>query len=156
MTKQESVWDYPRPPRLERTTLRVRVEFAGLNIADSTHAYRVLETSHPPTIYIPPTDVVMDLLQPTSHHSFCEWKGAAAYFDVCAGGRLARNAAWTYKTPSPAFAAIRDFVSFYPGQMDACYLGDERVRAQAGDFYGGWITDNIAGPFKGGPGTRGW
>lgn len=156
MAKPDSVWDYPRPPRLERIAQRIRVEFGGVTVVDTTRAYRVLETSHPPTIYVPPGDVRTDLLEPSSRRSFCEWKGSAAYFDVRAGGRVAVAAAWCYPEPSPSFAAIRDYVSFYPSKVDACYLGDERVRPQAGDFYGGWITSNIVGPFKGGPGTHGW
>jgi len=135
---------------------RVRVEIGGEVLAESDGALRVLETSHPPTIYLPPQDVRGDLLIAVGRQSFCEWKGNATYFDVEAGGRTEAAAAWTYRDPSPGFSALRDFVSLYPGRMDACFLGDERVRAQPGDFYGGWITADITGPFKGGAGTRGW
>lgn len=154
----ENVWDYPRPPRLEPCTRRVRVEFGGMTVADSTGALRVLETSHPPGIYVPPADVVAGALQPSAQRgTYCEWKGIARYFDVVvAGGRTARAAAWAYPEPSAAFAVLRDYVSFYPARVDACLLDDERVTAQEGGFYGGWITADITGPFKGAPGTSGW
>lgn len=152
----ESVWDYPRPPALVPCERRVRIEFGGTFLADSRSALRVLETSHPPTIYLPPGDVRLDLLTPIAKTSFCEWKGIATYFDIRAGERVERGAAWTYRDPSPAYAALRDFVSVYPGRMDACLLDEEAVAAQPGDFYGGWITSDVAGPFKGAPGTRGW
>ncbi len=153
---QESVWDYPRPPRLAGTGRRVRVEFAGLTIADSRRAFRVLETSHPPTYYIPTADLRLDLLKPAAGSSLCEWKGAARYWTIEAGGRRSESAAWSYARPTAAFAAIRDHVAFYPSRVDACYIDDERVLAQPGDFYGGWITPEIVGPFKGGTGTWGW
>jgi uncharacterized protein (DUF427 family) len=152
----ESVWDYPRPPALVPCERRVRIEFGGRLIADSSAALRVLETSHPPGIYVPPGDVDASALRPIGRQTACEWKGRASYFDVVAGGRVAQAAAWTYRDPVPDFAALRDHVAVYPGRMDACFLDEERVRAQEGDFYGGWITDDIAGPFKGGPGTWGW
>lgn len=153
---QESVWDYPRPPRLEPMTARVRVIFNAVTIADSTAAYRVLETSHPPTIYIPPGDVRLEFLTVMPRHSVCEWKGQASYFTVTVDGRDAVNAAWSYPSPTPAFAAISDYLSFYPSRVDACYINDELVQAQAGDFYGGWITQAVVGPFKGAAGTWGW
>jgi uncharacterized protein (DUF427 family) len=112
----------------------------------------VLETSHPPTIYVPPADVRMDLLEPGPQRSYCEWKGIAFYYDVL--GRTA--AAWTYHDPTPAYRALRAHIAFYPGRMDECRLGDEIVQAQPGDFYGGWLTADITGPVKGGPGTHGW
>jgi uncharacterized protein (DUF427 family) len=152
----ESVWDYPRPPALVPCERRVRVEIGGLTLADSTRALRVLETSHPPTIYLPPEDVDLALLVPVGRTSFCEWKGDASYFDVVAGGRTEPAAAWTYRRPTARFAALKDHISLYPGRMDACHLDEERVQAQPGDFYGGWITKDVVGPFKGGPGTRGW
>ena len=154
----ESVWDYSRPPALVRCERRVRVELGGVTIADSTRAHRVLETSHPPTIYIPPDDWADGALRPVPKRaSFCEWKGRAAYFDIVGGdGRVEEAAGWAYPRPTPRFAAIKDHVSVYPGRMDACYLDDERVEAQEGDFYGGWITADIAGPFKGAAGTWGW
>ncbi len=152
----EHVWDYPRPPALVPCERRVRVEFGGDVVADSGRAFRVLETSHPPTIYVPPEDVRMDLLRPAPGGSLCEWKGRAGYFDVAAGGRVARAAAWAYAAPVARYAALRDHLAFYPSRMDACWLGDERVQAQEGDFYGGWITADVQGPFKGAPGTAGW
>lgn len=153
---QESVWDYPRPPRLERVTQTLRIEFGGLVLAETTQAYRVLETSHPPTYYLPPADVSMDYLTATNHRSLCEWKGAAQYWHVKVSHQIAENAAWSYPTPTSNFRAIQDYLSFYANLMDACYVGDERVDPQAGSFYGGWVTSNIVGPFKGGPGTRDW
>lgn len=152
----ESVWDYPRPPALEPCARRVRIELGGRVIADSRDALRILETSHPPTIYIPPADVVADCLEPVGGRSFCEWKGIATYFDVAVGERREAAAAWTYRDPAPRYAALRDHVAIYASRMDACWLDDERVRSQEGDFYGGWITDDITGPFKGASGTSGW
>jgi len=152
----ESVWDFPRPPALVTCARRVRIELGGHTIADSDAALRVLETSHPPTIYVPPADVAQGCLVPARRTTFCEFKGVASTFDVVAGDRLEAAAAWTYREPTAAYAALRDHVAFYPGRMDACWLDDERVRAQPGDFYGGWITDDVVGPFKGGPGSRGW
>ena len=152
----ESVWDYPRPPAIELCERRVRIELGGRVIADSTAAWRILETSHPPTIYVPPGDLEAECLRPAAGRSFCEWKGIATYCDVVAGERIEPAAGWTYRDPSARYAALRHHVAVYPGRMDACWLDDERVRSQEGDFYGGWITDDIAGPFKGGSGTRGW
>lgn len=153
---QESVWDYPRPPHIEATSQRLRVVFNQLVIADTTAAYRVLETSHPPTYYLPPTDIQMAYLTATPQQSACEWKGAAHYYTIRVGERTAANAAWSYATPTPGFTAIAGYVAFYPSRMDACYVNDELVQAQPGDFYGGWITQAIVGPFKGSPGTWGW
>ncbi len=153
---QESVWDYPRPPRLEAVTERLLIVFGDEIIANTTGGYRVLETSHPPVYYLPPEDFSARVLEPAAGHSFCEFKGVAAYWDIVAGGQRAQRAAWSYPDPTPAFASIRDFVAVYASQMDACFVGDERVQAQEGDFYGGWITSNVVGPLKGAPGTRGW
>lgn len=153
---QESVWDYPRPPRVEKTPRRVRVVFAGVTIADSCRALRVLETSHPPTYYIPPDDVRREHLAATSRQTVCEFKGVAHYYDVVVGDRRAAAAAWYYPVPAAGYESLRDHVAFYPGRMDACHVDDELVQAQPGDFYGGWITTDIVGPFKGGLGTRGW
>ena len=153
---QESVWDYPRPPRLESCSEQIKVVVDGVVIAESDRTQRVLETSHPPVYYIPPTDVRMELLEPSRGQSWCEWKGKARYYDVVVGERRIQQAAWAYPSPTPAFAAIRDHLAFYPHLMDACFVGEEQVQAQAGGFYGGWITSNIVGPFKGEPGTRGW
>jgi uncharacterized protein (DUF427 family) len=153
----ENVWDYPRPPALVPCGRRVRVELGGAVIADSTSALRVLETSHPPTIYVPPADVAPGALRPAAGSSMCEWKGRAAYFDVLGGdGTVAERAAWSYPSPHPDYAAVAGFVAFYPGRMDAAWLDDERVAAQEGDFYGGWVTADLAGPFKGAAGTLGW
>lgn len=153
---EESVWDYPRPPRIEPVNEVVQVEFAGIVIARSSRALRVLETASPPTVYIPPADVVEEFLIPSSRVTHCEWKGRAHYWNLAGGGRTVENAAWSYPHPTAAFSSIRGFYSFYPGRVDVCRLGKHRVRAQAGDFYGGWITPNLIGPFKGEPGTEGW
>lgn len=153
---KESVWDYPRPPRLEPTNKQIKIEFNRVAIADSSRSYRVLETSHPPVYYIPPDDIEMQYLHPSAGKSFCEWKGIANYYTVAVGDRQAVKAAWYYLEPTPAFTAIKNYVAFYPSKMDACYVDGELVKAQPGDFYGGWITENIVGPFKGGPGTMGW
>lgn len=152
----ESVWDYPRPPALVPCERRVRVELAGVVIADSTRALRVLETSHPPTIYIPPADVADGCISPGVGHSFCEWKGVARYYDVVARARRELGAAWSYPDPAAPYEALRDHVAFYPGRMDACWLDEERAQSQPGDFYGGWITADLRGPFKGEAGTRHW
>ena len=153
----EHVWDYPRPPAVRPCLRRVRIELGGEVIADSTHALRVLETSHPPTIYLPPTDVRGDLLEESRARStWCEFKGAAHYLDAVIGGRRVAAVGWSYREPSPSYEALRDHVAFYPGRVDAAWMDDERVQAQAGDFYGGWITADLVGPFKGPPGTLGW
>ena len=151
----ESVWDYPRPPLLVPCERRVRVELAGHVVAESTRALRVLETASPPTVYVPPADVAQELLRETPGHSVCEWKGRASYADVVVGGHRARRAAWWYPEPVAAYAALRDYVAFYPARL-ACFLDRERVRPQDGDFYGGWVSDDIAGPFKGATGTLHW
>jgi uncharacterized protein (DUF427 family) len=153
---QESVWDYPRPPRVEATGKRIRVVFAGVTIADTHAAQRVLETSHPPVYYIPRADIHPDCLVEASGSSVCEWKGQARYFTVVVGDRRAERAAWSYPDPTPAFRALREHVAFYAGPMDACYVDDEQVTPQPGGFYGGWITRDVVGPFKGEPGTWGW
>lgn len=153
---QESVWDYPRPPRLEDCSQRIRVVAGGVTIANSTKTVRVLETSHPPVYYIPPQDVDTDCLVAAPGQSFCEWKGEARYYSVVALGQMIEKAAWFYPNPSSRFSRIEGHVAFYPSKMEACYVGDERVKSQEGDFYGGWITTNIVGPFKGPPGTFGW
>lgn len=153
----ESVWDYPRPPRVEPERRRARVVLGGVVIAESDGALRVLETSHPPGIYLPPQDVDPAALTPARTRStWCEWKGAAEYLDAHGGGRVARAAAWRFVQPVPAYAGLAGYVAFYPGRVDACFLGDEQVEAQASDFYGGWRTAEISGPFKGPPGTLGW
>ncbi len=153
---QESVWDYPRPPALEPVGRRLRVVFAGLDVAHTTSGLRVCETSHAPAYYFPPADVRSEHLRPVAGGSYCEWKGSAAYFDVVVGDRRAARAAWSYPDPSRRYGALRDHVAFYPGLMDACFVDDEEVTPMDGDFYGGWITSDLAGPFKGAPGTRHW
>jgi len=153
---QESVWDYPRPPRVEETTRHVQVVFDREVIADTRRAKRVLETSHPPVYYIPPEDVRMEYLTETGRRTWCEWKGQASYCSLDVSGRRVENAAWFYAKPTTGYKDIQGHVAFYPGKMDACYVDGERVQAQPGDFYGGWITDDIVGPFKGGPATVGW
>jgi uncharacterized protein (DUF427 family) len=153
----ESVWDYPRPPRVEPSERRIRVVLGGEAIVDTRRSWRVLETSHPPVFYVALEDVRAGALQPAGGRTtFCEWKGAAAYYDAVAGGARAERAAWTYRDPLPGFEAIRDAVAFYPGRVEACFVDDEQVEPQPGDFYGGWITSEIEGPFKGSPGSAGW
>ncbi len=154
----ESVWDYPRPPRIERTARLLEVIVDGVAIAHTTRAHRVLETSHPPVYYIPREDVREGVLEEVrGSGSLCEWKGTATYLDVIAptGRRIAR-AAWTYRAPAPAYAALADAVAFYPALMDLCTVDGEEVEPQPGGFYGGWVTADVVGPFKGGPGTLGW
>jgi uncharacterized protein (DUF427 family) len=153
----ESVWDYPRPPRLEACTRRLQVVLGGVTIAASTRALRVLETSHPPVYYFPREDIVTGVLEPSaSPDSVCEWKGEARYLDVTAGGRRVERGAWTYERPWPAFEAIRNAVAFFPALMDVCSVDGEAAQPQEGGFYGGWITKDLIGPFKGGPGTEEW
>ena len=153
---QESVWDYPRPPRLEDSDKHVQVIFNGTLIAETRRAKRVLETSHPPVYYIPLEDVKQEFLSKTLRQSVCEWKGAASYYTVTVGDKSSPNAAWYYPNPTPSFRGIKNYVAFYPSKMEACYVNGERVQAQPGDFYGGWITKEIVGPFKGEAGTMGW
>jgi uncharacterized protein (DUF427 family) len=153
---QESVWSYPRPPALEPVTRRLRVVLGGVVVADTTRGQRVLETSHPPNYYVPLADVIEGALERTGGASFCEFKGRAHYFRVRGGDATVDDGAWGYDEPSPAYATLRDHVAFYASRMDECLVDDERVTPQPGDFYGGWITSDVVGPFKGGPGTRGW
>lgn len=154
---QESVWDYPRPPRLEAVPETLRVVFNGEEIANTTRGFRVLETSHPPVYYFPQRDVRMKLARRhATTASFCEWKGAAHYYDFTVGDKTGKKIAWAYDSPSPAFAAIDGYLAFYAGRVDACYVNEELVTPQPGGFYGGWITERIVGPFKGGEGTWGW
>ena len=174
---QESVWDYPRPPRIEAERRPVRVAATAdqdtsgdgtttgtatctMEIALSERALRVIETASPPTVYLPREDIVCPVheLDPHRHASFCEWKGRAHYLalgDPDGASSASPPVAWFYPDPTPAFESIRGFVAFYPSRV-ACYLADERVRSQPGGFYGGWITDEIVGPWKGDPGSGGW
>lgn len=153
---QESAWDYPRPPRLEKVGERLRVMFNGRTIADTRAGYRVLETSHPPVYYLPPKDAGAAFLQPASGHSWCEFKGQASYWSLNVDGKRSVRAAWSYPAPSHGFTAIGGYLAFYASRVDECWIDHERVQQQEGDFYGGWITSRIVGPFKGGAGTDGW
>jgi uncharacterized protein (DUF427 family) len=152
----ERVADYPRPPRLEREARRVRILLGGETIADTTEAWRVLETHHPPTIYLPPAAFRPGALAPAGGSSFCEWKGLARYWTLRGGARVEERAGWSYPEPTSGFAPLREHVAVYAGRMEACFLDEERVVPQPGGFYGGWITAELVGPFKGGPGTLGW
>ncbi|WP_422746533.1 DUF427 domain-containing protein [Mycobacterium sp. WMMD1722] len=158
---QESVWDYPRPPRLEEIRATITVEFAGRTVASTARAWRVLETSHPPTYYLPMDSFAPGALRRAEGRSWCEWKGQAAYFDVVvpddvAGDRVAPRAAWTYPHPTPGFEPLADAVAVMAAHMDRCTVDGEVVTPQPGGFYGGWITSRVAGPFKGVPGSMGW
>ncbi len=156
LANQESVWDYPRPPRVEPVDALIRVIFNGVTIAETTRAQRVLETSHPPVYYVPRESVRTKYLLPTIRQTGCEFKGIASYWSLTVEERRSQNAAWSYEDPLPGYASIRGHLAFYANRVDECYVGDERVIPQEGSFYGGWITSNIVGPFKGGPGTQGW
>lgn len=153
---QESVWDYPRPPRVESTSRHIQVVFNGKTIADTRSAKRVLETSHPPVYYIPPQDIQMDYLVPRFNTSFCEWKGEAHYYGLLVDDQQVDIVGWYYPMPRPGFEAIQMHVAFYAQYVDACYVDGELVTPQPGGFYGGWITKDIVGPFKGDPGTMTW
>ncbi len=150
------VADFPRPPAIEAVDARVWVVLGGVTIADTQRAWRILETFHPPTYYLPMPDFLAGVLNLRPRTSFCEWKGVARYVTLSAGGRVEADAGWTYPDPSPAYAALKDCVALYAGRMDACFVGGERVVPQPGEFYGGWITPDFAGPFKGPPGTQFW
>ncbi|MCK8788117.1 DUF427 domain-containing protein [Roseomonas sp. NAR14] len=152
----ENVWDYPRPPRLERVPQRLRIDFAGRTVAGTTAAWRVLETSYPPAYYLPPGSFSGCALEPAPGGSLCEWKGRARYWTLRVGDRRAEAAAWSYPAPTPAFAPLRDHLAVHAGRVDACFVDGEQVRPQPGGFYGGWITANLIGPFKGMPGSAGW
>lgn len=156
MRKQESVWDYPRPPRLEKFPGELKVVFSGITIAHSWSGFRVLETSHPPVYYIPKEDIQNQYLEKNSRTSLCEFKGVATYWDIRMEDRIVPNAAWSYEKPVPDFLPITGHLAFYAEKMDACYVNGEMVKPQEGNFYGGWITKNIRGPFKGSTGTKHW
>jgi uncharacterized protein (DUF427 family) len=153
---QESVWNYPRPPRVEPVYKRIRVQFGGVTIADTTQALRVVETSCPPVYYVPPEDVRVGFLTLARRITLCEWKGTAHYWNVKVGDRIAAASAWGYPDPVIGYEAIRDYLAFYPQRMDACWVGAQRVKPQPGWYYGGWVTSDIVGPFKGAPGTEAW
>ncbi|WP_221090234.1 DUF427 domain-containing protein [Deinococcus aquaedulcis] len=153
---QESVWAYPRPPRLEHTSRRLQVWLGGMLVADTTQGFRVLETSHPPTYYLPRAAFVAGVLSPAPGRSVCEWKGEASYWTLSMGGRCEVAAGWSYERPTPAFAPLARAVAVYAGRMDDCRVDGVRVTPQPGGFYGGWITPDVVGPFKGEPGTWGW
>ena len=167
-TPTESVWDYPRPPRLELVHNYIRIVHCGILLAETARSFRVLETSHPPVYYIPHPNIAMHLLKPSAHRgSFCEFKGLATYYTIdltldpllnlaANPHAVSTDAAWSYAQPSPNFAELRNHVAFYANRVDECTVDGERVVPQPGDFYGGWITSNITGPFKGPPGTRNW
>jgi len=153
---QESVWDYPRPPRVEPVPERIRIVVDGVVIADTTSALRVLETAGAPVYYVPRKDVRMDLLKRSSTGSFCEWKGLAGYWSLVEPSRRIPDLAWSYERPSRGFEAIADHLAFYAGKVDEAWVGDERATPQPGRFYGGWLTSRITGPVKGEPGSSGW
>ena len=154
--QKESVWDYPRPPRLEFWSEEIEIIFGDI-IAKTDNSYRVLETSHPPTFYLPRLAFKEDILIPIHSKTLCEWKGKAEYFDIkSTDGRISKKAAWSYNSPSDDFIKIKGYVAIYPNSVDSCLLNNEEVKSQDGDFYGGWITSDIIGPFKGGVGSFGW
>ena len=153
--RRESVWDYPRPPRVEPVARTIRIILGGRAVIETRDAKRVLETSHPPVYYLPREDFTCELIA-SERRSFCEWKGLATYWSLRQDGRTVAECAWSYPDPTPAFASIRDHLAVYPAAMDACFVDDERVTPQPGHFYGGWVTANLIGPFKGAPGTMGW
>lgn len=153
---QRSVWDFPRPAIAEPCDAHIRIEHRGVIVADTRNAICTYETSHPPSYYIPPDDIAAGVLKRASGSSFCEWKGAAVYWDVVAGGVVLPRVGWSYPNPSASFALLRDHIAFYARPFDLCTVNGEAVTPQPGVFYGGWITSDYAGPFKGGPGSMGW
>ncbi len=154
--KEESVWDYPRPPHLELFNGHLRIIHSGKILADSNGVKRILETSHPPTYYIPSSDVDWTYLKISSNTTYCEFKGMASYVDYVGPEGIIQNIGWFYQKPNKSYGDLEDHIAFYASKLDECLLNDEKVTSQEGDFYGGWITSNIKGPFKGGPGTYGW
>lgn len=152
---QESVWDFPRPPAADRLQTRIHIYLGEQRIADTRAAVRIMETASPPTVYLPPGDIEQAYCIEEAQTSHCEWKGEATYLSVRVGDSVARHAAWTYRNPYPEYAFLKDYVSFYPARV-CCMYGEERVQAQPGRFYGGWVTSQLTGPFKGEPGTQGW
>lgn len=152
----ENVQEYPRPPALQPVAHPLRIDFAGRTIAETAAAWRVLETHHPPTYYLPQAAFLDGVLEPAPGSSHCEWKGRARYWNVVVGDARAARAAWSYPDPVPAFGALRDQIAIYPGAMEACWVGDIRVTPQPGGFYGGWVTPNLTGRIKGARGTEHW
>ena len=150
------VADFPRPPAIEREHRRITVTLGGVLIADTTAAWRILETTHPPTYYLPADGFVPGSATSSQRRSVCEWKGAAIYVTLQGGDRREVDAGWTYPDPRPPYEALRDHIAVYAGRMDACTVGDHRVEPQPGGFYGGWVTPDLIGPFKGAPGTEWW
>jgi uncharacterized protein (DUF427 family) len=153
---QESVWSYPRPAVAEPIARHVKIVHRGRVVAETRRAVRTLETSHPPSYYLPRADIAPGVLRPSQRRSLCEWKGQAIYFDVVVGDEVLPDVAWSYPQPTPAFEALRDHVAFYAWPFDGCFVDGERVTPQPGRFYGGWITPDVVGPFKGAPGTQFW
>lgn len=153
---QVSVWDFPRPAVAEPVDVHIVIQHRGVTIADTRRSVRTLETSHPPSYYIPKDDIAPDILREAGGGSFCEWKGAATYWDIVVDGVTLPRVGWSYPSPPPGFACLRDHVAFYAAPFDRCTVDGETVTPQAGGFYGGWITSGFAGPFKGGPDTMGW
>ena len=153
---QESVWDYPRPPRVEETGKHIKIIVDGVTIAETQRAKRVLETSHPPVYYIPPDDINVDLLVPRFNTSLCEWKGQASYYGLMVNERQIDIAGWTFPMPNPGYESIQMHIAFYAQFMDSCTVDGEEVEPQPGGFYGGWITSDVVGPFKGDAGSELW
>jgi uncharacterized protein (DUF427 family) len=153
---QESVWSYPRPPRAEPTSRHIRITHGGMVLAETSSSIRTLETSHPPSYYIPQADIAMSLLTATDRTSFCEWKGHAVYWTVAIAGSVFRDVGWSYPEPTRGFSVLRDHIAFYAAPFDRCLVDNVDVVPQPGAFYGGWITPDLAGPFKGVPGSSFW
>lgn len=147
----ERVADYPRPPALVASEQWIEVRALGALLVQTRRSLRVLETFHPPTYYLPPEALQLELLEPAAGRSFCEWKGVASYFSVVVGDRRLERAVWSYANPTAAFAPLAGWYALYPGLMDGCWVDGERVQPQPGGFYGGWITSAVQGPFKGDP-----
>ena len=152
---QESVWDYPRPPAINRDNRLVTVRWSGELMAETSRALRVMETASPPTFYLPPDDIRSELLQEAEGSSFCEWKGHAHYFSLVTASVQLKQVGWSYAYPRAGFEELADYIAFYPAKLE-CFVDGERVRPQPGGFYGGWLTSDIAGPVKGAAGTHGW
>lgn len=153
---QESVWDYPRPPALERVLQPLKIIFNGHTLAQTSKGWRVLETSHPPVYYFPVEDVDAASIEYAERTSYCEWKGQARYVHVCVDGKRADHVGWYYPDPTSNFSEMANAIAFYAAPMDAVFVGEEQATPQPGHFYGGWVTDAVVGPFKGEPGSWGW